>query len=231
MNPSLETKTVLVVEDDDATRALVARRLRRCGMQVTEASSAEDVPMETAFDVVVSDVHLPGMTGLDLATALLEQHPGQPIVLMTGDPDEALSRDALSRGPVGFLLKPFALESLESAVEQTVALQAPAPTSLPEAESPGRVPLEWLDVVDERSYAGKGHARRVARIAMALVESARAVEARLQVGDLVVAAWSHELGRLMGEESDPVKLAVAGARRLAELQCSVGVVDGVRHMH
>jgi HD-GYP domain-containing protein (c-di-GMP phosphodiesterase class II) len=171
------------------------------------------------------------MTGLDLAATLLELHPGQPIVLMTGDPGEALAREALSRGPVGYLLKPFALEALEAAVEQAVAKQLPAPASLPEADSPGRVPLQWLDVVDARSYAGKGHARRVARIAMALVETARTVEERLQVGDLVVAGWSHELGRLRIEDSDPVKLAVAGAEMLLELGCSAGVVEGVRHMH
>ena len=237
MQGSLETRTVLIVEDDVATRSFIARQLRRKGMEVTAVGSAEEVLVEAsrrsvAFDVVVSDVHLPGMSGLDLATLVLAANPRQPIVLITGDPDAALAREALSRGPVGYLLKPFEIDDLAAAVEKALKRLAPGPVSqLPEAEVTGRVPLQWLDLVDQQSYAGKGHARRVARVAMAIAEAARSIEERLEVGELVVAAWSHELGRLSEQASDPVVVAVEGARLLSELGCATGVVEGVRHMH
>ncbi|HUF49958.1 MAG TPA: response regulator [Longimicrobiales bacterium] len=233
---SLETKTVLIVEDEVGTRNLIARHLRRKGMEVTAVESGEAVLMDAtrrtvAYDVVISDVHLPGMSGLDLATLILAGNARQPIVLITGDPDEALAREALSRGPVGYLLKPFEMSELEVAVQQAVERLKLGGATLPEADTAGRVPLRWLDIVDQQSYAGKGHARRVARVAMALAEAARSIEARLEVGELVVAAWSHELGRLSNDASDPVVVATEGARMLSELGCAAGVVEGVRHMH
>src|SRR3990172_8647134 len=85
-----DSKTALLVEDDAAPRALLARHLRRSGLDVTALESAERVLVEAsqrhmAFDVVISDVHLPGMSGLGLATLVLSQRPSQPVVLITGD--------------------------------------------------------------------------------------------------------------------------------------------------
>ena len=216
-------QSALLVEDDVATRALIARQLRRSGLNVLAMESGERVLREaadryTTFDVVILDVHLPGMSGLELASLIQARRPEQPIIVITGDPDPKLAREALSRGPVSYLLKPFEMAELLSAVTRAVA-ESPVAT---EAESS----KGWLDLV-EQSYMGSAHARRVGRLALALAEGVPGVAARLDVGDLLVAAWSHELGR-HSAGGDPVAIAVESARMLADLGSAPKVVQAVR---
>jgi response regulator RpfG family c-di-GMP phosphodiesterase len=231
-------RRVLLVEDDGGARAMIARFLTRKGYEVTALDCAErallpeaDAP---AYDVVISDVHLPGMSGLDLAGVLLTRSPLQPVVLITGDPDEALAREALSRGPVSYLLKPFELSELEGALQQAMARQAKArekPAPMPNAESAGGpLPLQWLQYIDESSYAGVGHADRVARIARVL-SVGLPVGQEIDSAELTVAAWSHEIGRLGGASADPATIAVRGSRMLVDMGCAPGVESAVRHLH
>jgi putative two-component system response regulator len=185
-------------------------------------------------DVVISDVHLPGMNGLDLAGLLLERWPLQPVVLMTADPDEALRREALARGPVSYLLKPFELFELEAALTQAVERQARAAAEKPAGSmqaASGSLPLEWLRYADELSYAGPGHADRVSRLARVISLALPAATGEIDSADLTVAAWSHEIGRLGGASSSPAKLAARGADMLQEMGCAPGVCAAVRHLH
>jgi putative two-component system response regulator len=233
-----ETKHVLLVEDEKATRDVIARHLRRSGLDVVAVESGEAALVEASragagFAVVVSDVHLPGMSGLDLVSLILSRCASQPVVLITGDPDAALARAALARGPVSYLLKPFEMFELDAAVNQALVRQDMSQVWGGSAMTgmAGSVPQNWLDLVDSRSYAGPGHAQRVGHIALALAEVSPTHRKRIDEGELLVAAWSHELGRLSTETWDPAAMAVEGGRLLAELGCAAGVVEGVRHMH
>lgn len=231
-------RTALVVEDEAATRALIARCLRATGLEVTEAESAERVLVDasrrhTAWDVVVADVHLPGMSGLDLVAEVLARRPSQPVVLITGDPDAALARDSLACGPVTLLLKPFDIAQLDAAVAAALMRQDMSvdwgATVL--QHGAGNVPQAWLDLADRHSFAGAGHARRVGRLALVLAEGMPGFELRVPIGELLVAAWSHELGRLAGRGAVPSEAAEQGARLLEECDCAPGIVRGVRHLH
>jgi response regulator RpfG family c-di-GMP phosphodiesterase len=235
-------RSVLLVEDDAATRGMIARHLRGSGFVVTTAESAEEVILGAGddvrtYDVVISDVHLPGTSGLDLASYLLRSTPTQPIVLITGDPDEALARDALSRGPVSYLLKPFELFELDAAVRQAVTRVAPKrieETAEVQAEavaSGGQIPENWLDFVDEQSYAGPGHADRVARIAVTLAACLPETTLDMTAAELALAARTHEMGRLSGPTADPTEMAVHGAKLLDEAGFPAAVVLAVRHLH
>src|SRR5687768_17217020 len=199
-NTQLKRWSVLLVEDEAGTRGVLAKHLGRVGLDVTAVEAAEDVPgarerLGRPFDVVVSDVHLPGMSGIELATMLLAAFPGQPIVLITGDPDEALRREALSRGPVSYLLKPFELSELEDAVLQALAGEArrrltPAPFKKVEPRV-GGIPADWLKWADERSYAGAGHGVRVARLCRLLVGDRQPDD---PLSRLQLASYAHEVG-------------------------------------
>jgi response regulator RpfG family c-di-GMP phosphodiesterase len=234
--------TVLLVEDDAATRGMIARHLRTSGYEVTPVESAEKVIFEIdtqarTFDVVISDVHLPGASGIDLASYLLVKNPLQPVVLITGDPDEALARDALSRGPVSYLLKPFELFELDAALRQAVMRNSPAQATPhapaeEEARVPGGgIPEDWLRFVDERSYAGPGHAERVAKVAVSLAACLPEFSMELTAAELALAARMHELGRLSGPTSDPTEMALQGAKKLEEAGFPPAVIDAVRHLH
>jgi two-component system, response regulator RpfG len=222
-------QSALLVEDDSTTRALIARQLQRSGLDVLAVESGERVLTDAAdryasFDLVILDIHLPGMSGLELASLIQARRPQQPIVVITGDPDPRLAREALARGPVSYLLKPFEMSQLLAAASQALAGRRPSA----EAGAGGTEPAAkgWLDLV-EQSYLGSAHARRVGRVALALAEALPGLTSRLDVSDLLVAAWSHELGR-HGAAGDPVMIASEGAKMLSALGSSARVVSAVR---
>lgn len=231
---------ILVVDDDNQLCELVGRRMRRAGHFVVTAESAEVALAHAAlgrppFDVVITDVHMPGMNGLDLATKLIERRPTQRVVIVTGDPDEALAHDAISRGPVSYLLKPFELFELEAVVNQALAaprFASPAPRMRDRAEPTiGTVPAEWLLWVDDRSYAGVGHSDRVARMARVIALAMTFPFSATALAELEVAAWSHEIGLLSGPSPTPSELAWRSSEILLECGSSESVALTVRHMH
>jgi CheY-like chemotaxis protein/PAS domain-containing protein len=121
-------ETVMVVDDEDSIRSLVARVLRREGYRVLEASSSEEaLSVASGFDgeiaLIVSDVMLPQMRGTELVAALRASRPSLRALLMSGYTDDpALSAGNLPKGDA-FLQKPFSL----AALLQTVRMVLSAP--------------------------------------------------------------------------------------------------------
>jgi response regulator RpfG family c-di-GMP phosphodiesterase len=93
------------------------------------------------------------------------------------------------------------------------------------------IPDGWLEFVDEQSYAGPEHAERVARIAVALLTCLPEAALEITAAEIGLAARTHEIGRLAGPSADPVEVAVAGARLLADAGFPAVVVRAVRHLH
>ncbi|WP_188761736.1 hybrid sensor histidine kinase/response regulator [Sandarakinorhabdus glacialis] len=116
---SLVDLRVLLVEDDAAVRAILERGLRRFGPVVTVAGDAMvalGILDEGAeFDVLVSDIMMPGIDGVELASRALAMRPGLGVVLMSGSAEAPLHRAASAQG-VRFLAKPFALAELVAAI-------------------------------------------------------------------------------------------------------------------
>ncbi|WP_341208168.1 PAS domain-containing protein [uncultured Sphingomonas sp.] len=86
--PTSERRTILLVEDDMLIRSATAEVLQEAGHVVVDAASAEEAmaALQTApIDVLVTDVHLPGSSGLELASRAAELHPGIRIVVASGD--------------------------------------------------------------------------------------------------------------------------------------------------
>lgn len=116
-----EGARVLVVDDDPAMRALLAETLEREGYEVhcaasgvallealsTSAVNANDPPV----DLVVADVRMPGMNGVEALRRAVQRTVAVPAILMTAFPDAEVARDAEELG-VPLLCKPFALEEL-----------------------------------------------------------------------------------------------------------------------
>ncbi len=122
---TLQNNRILIVDDDASIRGLMAKHFSRRGFEVEQAEAAEDVierfgSSMPRFDVVVTDVHLPGQSGVDLARRIKEVEPGQAVVFMTGDPDAAIARQALQNGAESFLLKPFEFSEIDTAVRNAV---------------------------------------------------------------------------------------------------------------
>lgn len=118
---------ILVVDDDPAIRNAVASALESGGRRIVTCSDIEAAQLlvETLdVSAIVSDVRLTGpfaFEGLDFIRTATQRRPGTPFVIMTGDENVALHREALHRGATGFLRKPFDIAELEGLLGLTAA--------------------------------------------------------------------------------------------------------------
>ena len=114
--------TILVVEDDEALRHLVVRVLRRNGHHVLDAPSAEAAIelLDDSIELVLSDVVLGGLSGVDLARRVGEVVPAAAVLLTSGSADRSVLDD-LALGASDFIAKPFRPSQL---VERVYALLA-----------------------------------------------------------------------------------------------------------
>ena len=114
---------LVLVEDDDAVRASVGYVLTEAGhhvIQVASAVEARDIIDEEGggIDLVVSDVVMPGMSGMALAHHLGEHWPKLPVLLLSGYSEELLDKASSTELPYAFLAKPFSPEDLLAVVEE-----------------------------------------------------------------------------------------------------------------
>ncbi len=106
---------LLLVDDESALRTVVAERLIEHGFEVTEADSGEravELLSQFAFDVVISDLRLPGLDGRQVIEAALERYPGIIPIVVTGYGTVKDAVDAIKRGAADFVAKPFQFEEL-----------------------------------------------------------------------------------------------------------------------
>jgi PAS domain S-box-containing protein len=106
------SELVLVIEDEDAVRRLASLVLRRAGYRVFEAAGAKDAEEQVAsqdqpFDLIISDVVMPGSSGPALFDRLAGRHPTLKVLYMSGYTDDAVIRQGRLRPGAAFLQKPF----------------------------------------------------------------------------------------------------------------------------
>jgi DNA-binding NtrC family response regulator len=116
---------ILVIDDEEVVRELTVEVLKRSGYEphgVPSAKDALELLGQEPFDLVVSDVVMPEMTGVEFLHELKERRPELPVVLMTGgskEPERATRAVAL--GACGLLYKPFSHAELTAAVKAALA--------------------------------------------------------------------------------------------------------------
>lgn len=110
---------VLIADDDPDIRMLVRLRLERSGYDVVAASDgleALQVASETNPDLVILDVTMPGITGVEVTRALRARQATLPVVLLTAHADEANVAQGATAGADAYVTKPFSPQELESRV-------------------------------------------------------------------------------------------------------------------
>ena len=119
-----ETK-VLLVDDDTAVRNALRRVLERRGYRVFACGSGSEALEHLAaggYDAMVSDVRMPGMSGLKLLRAVREHDLDLPVILVTGNPDLASATEAVEYGAFQYLIKPVESDRLDEAVDRAAAI-------------------------------------------------------------------------------------------------------------
>ncbi|MFT3912563.1 MAG: response regulator [Anaeromyxobacteraceae bacterium] len=111
---------VLLVDDEAVVRRATERLLARLGYHVTVASSGDEalalVEGGAKVDVVVTDVAMPGMSGTELAQQVRDRRPGTPVLFVSGYAEELMDPGLPDGGKLGFLPKPFSMETLAEKV-------------------------------------------------------------------------------------------------------------------
>ena len=114
-----------MVEDEVALLRVLARFLERAGFHVESAQSglrATELLAKESFDAVVTDVSMPGLTGVDVLRAARARDLEVPVLLMTGAPDVSSAAEAVHYGACEYVVKPFRPERLEHLIRRAVGL-------------------------------------------------------------------------------------------------------------
>jgi FixJ family two-component response regulator len=117
------TPTVFVIDDDPSVRKSLSRLLRSAGHAVETFASAEEFLAREHFDgigCIILDVQMPGLSGMDLQVELSKAETSMPIVFITGHGDIPMSVEAMRKGAVHFLTKPFDGNDLLRAIGEAI---------------------------------------------------------------------------------------------------------------
>lgn len=189
--------TVLFAEDDDALRLATTQALELAGFTVQPFERADALlsTITGAFDgVIVSDIRMPGMDGMELLAAVQSIDRGIPLVLVTGHGDVPLAVKALKDGAFDFLSKPFAIDHLTASVARALEHR-----TLQIENRRLRAAADLNDATDPLIGSSIAMARLRASIRqLAAADVDVLVEGETGVGKEVVAAQIHRFSRRAG---------------------------------
>ena len=123
--PSREAKGILLVEDDEALARTMQRVLGSAGFHVETAFNGEAALAKLSsatFEAIVTDIELPGTSGVDLLRVVRAYDLDVPVILMTGSPRVETATEAVQLGALQYLVKPVSNEAIVEAVNRAVRL-------------------------------------------------------------------------------------------------------------
>jgi DNA-binding NtrC family response regulator len=118
--PARRAAKVLIVDDDPHLRSMLTDLVKTLGCEaacVSDGAAALRAIVETRPDVVLLDILMPGLSGLDLLPSLQALAPGVPVIMLSGTADEELGRQALARGAFDYVVKPVDLRRLAEVID------------------------------------------------------------------------------------------------------------------
>ena len=115
--------TILVVDDEPVVRTILERALLREGFHTMTASDGVEALEKlrgSTIDVVITDVLMPRMDGLELLVEVKSQFPEVPVIMITGYSDQFSGKQALEAGAEDFIVKPFKNQDIRYALQRTI---------------------------------------------------------------------------------------------------------------
>lgn len=207
-----EAARVLVVDDEPRLRQLIVRIMAREGFECRDAAdgaAALDVLAEWPAPLVLSDLRMPGVGGVELLRAIRERHPGTAVVMITAVADVEVAVQCLAMGAMDYLTKPFHLDEVRARVRQALerrrllvdnrayqrALEARVAEQAQRIEALSLASMQALaDALEMKDPYTRGHSLRVGRYAAA-IGRAMGVDATA-VAHLELGGHLHDLGKI-----------------------------------
>jgi len=120
----METKSILVVDDEPSMRMALSESLESCGYEVVTANNGEDALNkfhEGLYEVVITDVRMPKQGGMEVLRRIKEISHETPVIVITAYGTVNTAVEAMKEGASDFIMKPFSLEHLELVVKNVVS--------------------------------------------------------------------------------------------------------------
>lgn len=118
---------ILIADDDVSMRAALSESLESCGYEVATAENGADALQkfrEGRFEVVITDMRMPKMSGMDVLRGIKKISPATPVILITAYGTVNTAVEAMKEGAAEFIIKPFSLDDLEFVVKNVLAANA-----------------------------------------------------------------------------------------------------------
>ena len=151
----MQPKTILVVDDDRSIRRLLSEQLKELGYRCVTVSNGQEALARLAqqgVGLVLLDVSMPGMSGLDVLRRVRADHPRTRVIMLTALADTGLATQALRLGADDYMTKPYILEELQSRVERALGDKAPLPegkASNSSLKAEERMPIKEQEVTKD----------------------------------------------------------------------------------
>jgi putative nucleotidyltransferase with HDIG domain len=210
---------ILIVDDEAPIRALLGEHLQQVGYQITLAANgatALEILGAGEFDLMLTDVRMPGMNGLELLAEVVRKHPGVGVLMLTACEDLTLAVNAMRIGALDYILKPFRLSEITLSVEealnrrrnqleQTQRMQLLEETvnertvelrrMLDRLHDASEITLEALvAALDAREHETQAHSKRVSEYTLYLAREMSVDASQLDV--IRRGAMLHDIGKI-----------------------------------
>lgn len=192
-----QAEEILIVDDEEGVLQVVEQVLTASGYRVVATASAKqaiDLVQKRAFGLIVSDISMPEMSGLELVETVALVRPGVPILLCSGHGDTASLVEALNRGAAGFVAKPFRASELRQRVRAVLNRSMIYEASLRERFLAPSVATALANAVEVRDATMEGHTDRLSALAVAIGTARGLSIDELEV--LEMGAVLHDIGKI-----------------------------------
>jgi putative nucleotidyltransferase with HDIG domain len=211
---------ILIVDDEEAVRDVVTALLERSGYDTTAVAGADEalkrLQQDPDYDLVLSDIIMPGTDGLNLLEQICTDHPSLPVVMCSAVNDVHVATNAFRHGAIDYILKPFERVELQSVVIRAVEhgrlrkqnalyrhnLEAIASSrtgrlrsTMQDLERSYDITLEAMgDALDLRDEETEGHSKRVTAYTIALARAMALNSDELRT--IARGAFLHDIGKI-----------------------------------
>ena len=237
---------ILVTDDDSVVREVISEMLIAAGYEVVTAGTAAEALelfVDQRIGLVVSDIMMPDISGLELLDAMRLHRPSLPILLVTGANTRDNLTEALTRGADGLVAKPFTRAELCEAVEKALDRAGRSERDLRERLLAPTLTSALANAIEAREEGMRGHCERLTVLAMRLGLAFGLREEEIET--LRLGALLHDIGKigipdsvlrkaapLTPEETELMRThAVIGDNILEPIDLLAAVRPIVRHHH